>query len=59
MLDNKIEYLQYSWFLNGLTLKSLNNIKFEETSNIIYLNYDKDVLKDRVRWFNDNQKKIS
>ena len=57
MLDNKIEYLQYSWFLNGLTLKSLNNIKSEETSNIIYLNYDKDVLKDRVRWFNDNQKK--
>ena len=33
MKKNKIDYLQYSWFINGLGVKSLEGIKYKETSN--------------------------
>lgn len=56
MIRHNVEYLQYSWFLYGLTLKSLNKINHQKTNSIIYLSYDKNILKKRLLWFKNKNR---
>ena len=49
MKKNKIDYLQYSWFINGLGVKGLEGIKYKETSNLIFLDYTKEILKKKIK----------
>lgn len=51
---NDIDYLQYSWFIKGLNLKSLHNIRFKQDKNILFLNYTKSILRKRLNWFKTN-----
>ncbi len=51
MLRKKIDYLQYSFFLFGLPLKSLSNINFKQSKNLIYFYYTNSLLKKRLNWF--------
>lgn len=54
ILNNNIDYLQYSFFLFGLPLKSLEKVKYKQTKKIIYFNYTSDILKKRLNWFKEN-----
>ncbi len=56
MLKHNIQYLQYSWFLQGLTIKSTKNIKYKSTKSMIYFNYTKKILNQRLDWFKSNKK---
>lgn len=51
---NDLDYLQYSWFIKGLNLKSLDNIRFKQDKNILFLNYTKSILRKRLNWFKKN-----
>ncbi len=55
MRNKNIDYLQYSWFINGLGIKSLESVNYKQTKNIIFFNYTKKVLNKRLEWFKKNQ----
>jgi len=57
MIKYNIEYLQYSWYLHGLTIKSTRDINYKSTKRIIYFNYTKEKLKKRLRWFKLSKKR--
>ena len=52
MIKYNIEYLQYSWYLNGLTIKSTRDINYKSTKRIIYFNYTKEKLKPEKELLN-------
>jgi hypothetical protein len=54
ILLKDIDYLQYSFFLFGLQLKSLKNVRLKSTKNLFYFNYTKSILKKRLKWFEKN-----
>ena len=53
--EYKIDYLQYTFFFNGLNQLSLENIKYTKKNNIIYLYYNKEIHKKRLKWFYDKK----
>lgn len=46
---NNIEYLQYSWFGNGLLLKEFRNIKKKQSKSLSFLNYNISAHKTRCK----------
>ncbi len=56
MIKYNIQYLQYSWYLNGLTIKSTKNINYKSTKSMIYFNYTTKLLNQRLKWFRSNKK---
>lgn len=54
MLRKNIDYLQYSFFLFGLPLKSLVKIKLKQSKNLVYFNYTTPLLQKRLDWFGEN-----
>ena len=54
MLRKNVDYLQYSFFLFGLPLKSLSKIKLKQSKNLVYFNYTKSLLQKRLDWFKEN-----
>lgn len=51
MIENNIDYLEYSWFFYGIKLSSYKIHPHKETKNLIYLNYDTKILKRRLEFY--------
>ena len=51
VIKNNLDYLQYSWFLNGIMLNSMQNINYKEGKNIIHLKYTKEIMIKRFTWY--------
>ncbi len=53
MIKNNLDYLEYSWFFNGIKLRSYKNYPYRETRNLIYLSYDSKILKKRLKFYHN------
>lgn len=53
IIENKIDYLCYSWFKFGSNLKTFSKINYESKTSIISLNYDKKKHYLRSKYINE------
>ena len=51
MIDNNIDYVQYSWFNKGYGSESIKFLEHYETKNLVFLDYSKDNLQKRKNWY--------
>ena len=53
IIENRIDYLCYSWFHFGNNLKTFSKINFENKNHIISLDYDKKIHHERSKYISE------